>query len=182
MSVSGTPTTSTGNLQIANLPFGKYRFDISVADVAGNIQMQSYTYFVDKIEWTVSSPIFNIGDIQSSILGFGTGELIVTVKTVGAGFSISHIRNTDLTSGSDTITVYNGTNGWGYDQWNGSAYPGVLLAHGTTQTLATVAKNINTNGQQNTFTYRMKYGVGANANTPAGDYTGSVRFDINLNY
>ncbi len=70
MSVSGSPTSSTGNLQITNLPFGKYRFDISISDTAGNTTTQSFTYFVDKIEWTVSAPLFSIGNVQSSILGF----------------------------------------------------------------------------------------------------------------
>ena len=32
MSTLGNPTTTSGQFQINNLPFGKYRFDISVAD------------------------------------------------------------------------------------------------------------------------------------------------------
>lgn len=182
MTISGTPTSSTGNLQVNNLPFGKYRFDISVTDIAGNTTAQSFTYFVDQIEWTVSSPIFDIGSVESSILGWGTGELIVTVKTIGAGVHLSMIRNTDLTHATDTIGVYDGSNGWGYDLWNGSSYAGLLLSHSTSQTIANTTKNINPNGLRDTFTYRIRYGVKSGANTPAEDYTGTVNFGLNLTY
>ena len=82
MNISGVPSTSTGFLAITNLPYGKYRFDISVSDNVGNITMQSYTYFVDAIEWTIDSDIYNIGDIINNITKFGTGELVITVRTV----------------------------------------------------------------------------------------------------
>ena len=53
-------TSSTGVLQISGLPFGKYRFDITFSDTAGNSALQSFTYFVDKVEWTISSDTYNI--------------------------------------------------------------------------------------------------------------------------
>ncbi len=82
MNIAGVPSTSTGFLTITNLPYGKYRFDISVSDNVGNITMQSYTYFVDAIEWTIDSDIYNIGDIINNVTKFGTGELVITVRTV----------------------------------------------------------------------------------------------------
>lgn len=91
----------------------------------------------------------------------------MNIKTVGAGFDLSMIRTNDLTKITDVIPVYNGTNGWGYTQWNGTLFPPTITAHGTTQTLANIAKNINTNGNKNTFTYRIKYAVNPDANTPA---------------
>lgn len=72
MTISGSVSTSTGVFQITNLPYGKYRFDISIADSVGNVATQSYTYYVDAIEWTVSAPIYDIGSVQSDVLGFGT--------------------------------------------------------------------------------------------------------------
>lgn len=87
MSVSGA-TTSTGYINISGLPFGKYRFDISISDSAENKATKSYTYFVDGVEWTISSDTYNIGNISQNITTFGTGELIITIKTVGAGFRL----------------------------------------------------------------------------------------------
>ena len=95
MSLSGV-TSSTGNLRINSLPYGKYRFDISIADTSGNTRTASYTYFVDDIEWTIQSPSFDIGPTQNSIQKIGTGELLVTIRTVGAGFQLSMLRTQDL--------------------------------------------------------------------------------------
>jgi hypothetical protein len=93
------------------------------------------------------------------------------------------LRTADMTYLSDTITVYSGSTGWWYDKNIWSGYSSTITAHGTTQTIVSVAKNINTNWQRNTFTYRIKYGMNASANNPAGDYTGGlVRFGINLSY
>ena len=80
--------TNSGGLQISNLPFGKYRFDISISDNDGNTTTQSYIYYVDAIEWSVSSAEYDMGNIIPNTTIFGSGFLTVTVKTVGAGFSI----------------------------------------------------------------------------------------------
>ena len=62
---------------------------MSIADTLGNVQTQSNTYYIDDVSWSISAPTYNIGPVQTSILGFGTGELIVIVNTVGAGFDLS---------------------------------------------------------------------------------------------
>ena len=176
-------STSTGVFQLTGLPFGKYRFDFSIADTIGNTVTQSYTYYVDGLIWTISAASYDIGPAQTSIQTFGTGELLLTVQTVGAGFDLSMLRTADMTYLSDTITVYSGSTGWGYDKNIGGGYSSTITAHGTTQTIVSTPKAINTNGQRNTFTYRVKFGVNASANTPAGDYmNGLVRFGINLTY
>ena len=82
MTLNGLATASTGNLTINNLPFGKYRFDISIADTSGNIKTQSFTYFVDAIEWSISSAEYDIGNIIANTQTFGSGNMTVTVKTV----------------------------------------------------------------------------------------------------
>jgi hypothetical protein len=43
-------------------------------------------------------------------------------------------------------------------------------------------KNINTNGDQNTFTYRIKYGAQVDFMQKAGDYNGTVQFGLSLDY
>jgi hypothetical protein len=61
MSITGATSTTTGTLLVNNLPFGKYRVDVSISDNAGNTQTQSYTYFVDAVEWSVSGDTYDIG-------------------------------------------------------------------------------------------------------------------------
>ncbi|MDD2693762.1 MAG: hypothetical protein PHY14_02420 [Candidatus Gracilibacteria bacterium] len=174
-------TTHTGTFQIQNLPFGKYRFDLTVKDNNGNTSNQSVTLFVDAVEWTISAPTYDIGGQQTDITGFGSGELLITVKTVGAGFDLTMQRTQDLTMENGTISVWNETNGWGYDLYNMN-YSGNLTAHGTSQTLASVSKSINQSGQKNTYIYRVKYGMKASIMSSPGDYLGKLQFGINLNY
>ncbi len=88
MTFTSGATTSTGDLTIMNLPFGKYRFDFIIGDNAGNITTQSYTYFVDAIEWSISSDEYDIGTVIPNTTAFGTGVMTIIVKTVGAPFTV----------------------------------------------------------------------------------------------
>jgi hypothetical protein len=182
MSITGSTTASTGQLWVQNLPFGKYRFDIIIADTLGNIRTQSYTYFIDAVEWTINAPTYAIGNVPLGSDSFGSGELLITIKTVGAWFDLSMIRQDDLTYDIDVIWVYNGISWWWYDADIGSGYSGTISPHGSSQNLISTAKNINQNGQKNTFIYRVKYGVNPPSNAPAGDYIWSVNFQIELTY
>lgn len=96
MTLSGAATTSTGNLTVSGLPFGKYRFDILVSDNAGNTTLQSIVYYIDDIEWSISADTYDIGTLISNIQAFGTGEMIVTVKTVGVGYTLKMIGTNTL--------------------------------------------------------------------------------------
>lgn len=96
MSLTSAPTVSTGFLTVANLPFGKYRFDISIADNDGNITTQSAIYYIDAIEWSISSDQYDIGTVIPNMEVFGSGAMTVTVKTVGAPFTLK-------VSGSNTL-------------------------------------------------------------------------------
>ena len=145
MTLSGAATTSTGRLTVSGLPFGRYRFDISVADTAGNTQTQSVVYYIDAIDWSISYDTYDIGTLSPGPQIFGTGEMIVTVRTVGAAFNLSMIGTNTLTRSAETINYWNGTLGWGYDQWNGSAYLGTIISTGTAGTLANQTASINTN-------------------------------------
>jgi hypothetical protein len=182
MTLSGAATTSTGRLTISGLPFGKYRFDISVADTAGNTQTQSVVYYIDAIDWSISSDTYDIGTLSSGPQIFGTGEMVVTVRTVGAAFNLSMLSTNTLTRWAEAISYWDGTLGWGYDQWNGSAFLGTIISTGTTGTLANQVASINTNWLKNTYTYRIKYGSKISAEQAAGLYNGSMKMDLVASY
>jgi hypothetical protein len=182
MTISWTTTTTTGVLNIGNLPFGKYRFDIIIADIVGNITTQSYTYFVDRVDWTIDSDVYNIWDVVSNTTKFWTGELVITVFTLWAGFTVSTAPITNFVSIPwDTISYWDGNWGWGYDLWSW-VYSGVLTSHSPTATLATQAQNINQNGERNSYIYRIKYGAKVDAMQAANDYVSTLRFNLNLTY
>ena len=83
------------------------------------------------------------------------------MRTVGAGFALVTAPSSILTQlpSGDTINYWNGTLGVGYDIWSGGAFGGTILTYSPNATLANVTKNINQNGEKNTFTYRIKYGA-----------------------
>jgi hypothetical protein len=86
--------------------------------------------------------------------------MVVTVRTVGAGFTLMSTPTSPLViPAGDTINYWNGVYGVGYDLWNGSAFLGNSITYSPNTTLATVAANINTNGVRNTYVYRIKYGA-----------------------
>jgi uncharacterized delta-60 repeat protein len=175
-------TTSTWAFQVNNLPFGRYRFDFLISDILGNTTTVSYTYYVDEIEWSVSSPIYSQGNIPYGTDTFGTGEVLLTVRTVWAWFNLTLLRNTDLSYSGETISVYDGTHGWWYDKDIGSGYASTITAHDTSQVLVTTSKNIHVNGFKNTFVYRVKFWTNLDADGLAGDYQWNVAFGINLTY
>jgi hypothetical protein len=177
MSFSGTTTTSTGNLNIANLPFGKYRFDFSVSDNDGNITTQSITYFIDALEWNISSDQYDIGTFVPNTEIFGTGTMTVTVKTVGVPFTVKINGTNTLAKWPDLVGYWNGVEWWGYDSgWN------VLASIGSSVVIWSQSWLINQNGLKNTYTYSIKYGWKMTAEMVAWVYNGSIKLDLIANY
>lgn len=153
----GTPTINAGTIQSTNLPYGKYRINVSISDMGGNTTTQSYTYFVDDIEWSVSSAQYDIGTMTPGIQTFGPGEMIVTVKTLGVPFVLNMVGTNALAQGSQNFNYWNGSLGWGYDQFLSGTYDTILVSHATSATIAMQARSINQNGQKNTYTYKIKF-------------------------
>lgn len=66
-------TVNTGSFLVQNLPYGKYRFDFTIKDNASptaNVTTRSLTYFVDQVEWNISSDTYDIGDIMGNVTTF----------------------------------------------------------------------------------------------------------------
>jgi hypothetical protein len=79
------------------------------------------------------------------------------------------------------IEHWTGTWGYGYEVYSGG-YSDTLSSMNPSVTIATQASSINPNGEKNVYTYRIQYGVLANADKWAGDYMGTASFGINLTY
>jgi hypothetical protein len=183
MTITGTTTTTTGMLSFSGLPSGKYRFDILISDTIGNTETESYTYFIDGVTWSIDSDIYNIWDIIGNTTKFGTWELVVTIQTVWAWFTLTLLPYTPLVSTSTgTINYWNGTVGWGYDLWNGASYSWLITSHSPSANLVTQVANINQSGQKNTYTYRLKYGTLVNVSQNAWNYNWHISFSLNLSY
>jgi hypothetical protein len=176
-------TINTGSFVVQNIPFGRYRFDFTIKDNAWNTRTRSDTYFVDQISWSISSDTYSLGDIPGNATIFWTGELTITIQTIGAGFILATDPQNPLVNSQWTALPYwNGTNGIGIDQWTGTGYLGNLTTYSGGYTIATRIKNINQNWLRTTYTYKIKYGWNFITNQDNGDYLGNVRFNLLLNY
>lgn len=63
-------------------PYGKYRANFSISDLAGNITNQTVDFYIDQPTITVSTNSSDIGAITANTLNIGSTEITVTVKTV----------------------------------------------------------------------------------------------------
>lgn len=83
--------------QVHTLPFGKYRATFGIADSGGNAAQQVINFFVDQISFTISRNSLDIGKLEAESLIIGTEELVITVKTLGAGFTLTQNKISELT-------------------------------------------------------------------------------------
>jgi hypothetical protein len=102
---------------VHTLPFGKYRATFEIADAGNNTTQQVVNFSVDQISMTISRNSLDIGKLEAGDLMVGTEELIITVKTLGAGFTLTQntLNSLSLTGGVIQIQDFDGSNGFGYD-------------------------------------------------------------------
>lgn len=182
--VSLDDITSTGaTYEVTGLPYGKYRVTFEIADNAANSSTQLHILYVDQIEFTVSTGSVDIWSIASpSTVYTSSGDLTVTVKTLGAAFDVTLFPNADLTTASgSTIPVWDNTTGFWYQE---PPYPWSILSHSGWVVIWSEWASLNTNGEKNTYTYNLRYSLLLDVleHYAAWDYTGSVDFRINIDY
>lgn len=71
----------------SGVPFGKYRYTLNISDVWGNQSSYETTFYIDSIEWEISTDIVDMGNIvpgvqQNSSGATSSGEILITVRTV----------------------------------------------------------------------------------------------------
>ncbi len=176
--------TQSGSIwNMNNIGFWKYKLTATIADKAWNTTSTGIVFFIDQIEWTIDRDTYNVWDISPGISTFGTGQITITIKTVWAGFTLSSTSGNSLASTeSNSINYWNGTNGWWYDLWNGSAWTNTITSHSPNATLATTPANLNQNGDKNTYTYKIRYGTKLDEMQSAWQYIGTVNFQIGVSY
>ena len=181
--LSGSPdiTSSTGTWIFSAIPYGKYRYTLTVRDYQGNSSIVSNEFYIDEIEWTMSQPIIDIGNLLAWILKTSSpNELTITVKTVGVPFTLT-MSGTSLIYNIENISHWTGTWWYGYEQYSGG-YSDALTSLGGWVTIGSQARSINTDGDKNIYIYRIQYGGLIDVNTPAWDYQSLLSFSLDLNY
>ena len=179
--LGGKTVTSSGATYPTNdLGYGKYRATFNISDNAGNTSLdEELVFYIDQPQFIISTGSLDIGTVNNVTNSFSP-EITITVKTVGAGFDVVLNKNTTLTYSGETIPDWDGTIGFGYDQ---DVYTGSISLIWVDENIGTQVASINTNGDLNTYTYKIKVGILINALEQAGgNYSGKIDFWINLNY
>jgi hypothetical protein len=187
--VNSSGATASGASYIFNpLAFWRYRANLIIRDTSGNTTIQPTTFAVDKLEMTISTAAADIWTINQNGITYAP-DVIVTVKTLGAGFSLTLGGSGAMNSGINTLQSWSGaTQNWfGFDySESGSGWS--LPFGGTLQpinpsVLTTYASgNIDANGLQKTFTYTVRYGAKIVGTQAAGSYAANTSFGIVANY
>ena len=176
--------TATGaKYVVKNLPYGKYRATFSIYDNTGNRTIVERIFYVDALEWSISSPTLDIGEITPGMPQTSSGELFITIKTVGAGVDLGMKKNTSLVSVTgNVIQNFDGSFGWWYKSspytwstWNVPSSPASVI-------LFSQPKNIHPDGLKYTYVISLKFSANVDLDQVAQDYTANLGFQTWYTY
>jgi hypothetical protein len=186
--ISGTYTTTnsetaTGsNYSINSAPFWKYKFSFWVSDFIWNSTSQDIIFYIDEITATISTGAIDIWNLEVGTGTFSTEELIITVETVGVAFDVKMNKTTLLQTWTwswEQVPDWDGSEGFWYDQEVYSWTPTAIV---TDTVIGSESASLNTNGDKNSYIYRLKYGALIDSEQFAWDYQTSVNFSVNTSY
>lgn len=176
-----TITTAWASYNVTNLPYGRYRSAFAITDNAGNSDIITHEFYVDEIEFTISDPEIDVGNISTwAIVNTSSWTLTVTVRTVWAAFDVFMTQQTDMTYSWEIISDWDGSQWFWYEEdpfWT-------INAFWTGNIIWSEVRNLNPDGEKNTYSYDLKYSVLLDilTNYWAGDYESLIDFQIQLEY
>lgn len=170
--------TTQSIFDFTSVPYGKYRAAFEISDNAWNISSQEIIFYIDAIEMTVSTGSIDIGNVDHTGNSF-SNEIEVTVRSLGAGHQVILETNTDLQYLDQTIEP--STIDW-YGYETGPSYSNTLNDFSSSAIVGSQVYSVNTNGDKNTYIYRVKIGALVDMQQAAGDYSGSINIWLQLNY
>jgi len=174
-----TEITTTGALYLTqDLSFGRYIYNFTIDDNVGNTSSTWAEFYIDQPEFIIGSGSIDIGDIHSVNETF-SGDVPITIRTVGAGFDITMNNSTDLSYLTETIGWWNGTTGYWFDQ---DPFSGTISPTSTGTVIWSEVQNINTNGEKNTYIYNIRFWALVDPEQVAGEYEWTIDFDIDFTY
>lgn len=177
---AGTTVTQSGaNFPVANLPYGKYKATYGIGDNFGNMASQDIIFYVDQVEFNISTGSIDIGTLPFGSQQFSSWELLLTVKTVWAGFQINMTHSNPFTYAYGTIPDWDGIQWFWFDVF---PYSWLIQTINAWTLIASQSWSLNTDGNQNTYTYKVKYWALVDQNQLAGDYSTNVSFSIAYNF
>lgn len=186
---SSTIDTTATNYILNHLDFGKYKATFTIDDKAGNTVTQIINFYVDKVEFVVSTWSIDIGSVKSNIWKYAIVEESITVKTLWAWFTLYNWKSTALTKWLTDIPDYSwSTNYWfGFDLyknevWVITDYSSIINPVNNTIVWNSAKDVSSSDWTQKTYFYKLKYYVRVQDEQDAWNYTTNADFSLILNY
>ena len=156
-----------------SLTFGKYLLDFKIADNAGNYTWRKAQIRIDEPQLVISTWIVNFGGLN---LGDNVSSLIVKVYTVWAPFQVYVVKQQDLTYDWIILPDYSWWVGW----WVRAGAD--ILPLSIEKLIMSWVRNINQNGELNTYTWEVDLDILIDDSQPAWIYSWFIKFNIRLSY
>lgn len=174
-------TSTNSNYKVNSLEYWKYKIYFSISDKAGNIVTQSIIFYIDDFSFDINTNSVDIWVLTSSFNVFSEQEIIFTVKTVWAWFNIDLLKNWLLTNNWTDIIDFDWNFWFWLNQYN-SWYSWIISSIWSNINISNEAKNINLDGERNTFIYKIKFGAKIDVTQWAWIYTVSPEVKVLTNY
>ncbi len=174
----GVINTTSASYNTSTLEFGRYRYVFNISDNTGNTTTETLEFYIDEIEFLVSTPEIDIGDLSIFTNSFSP-TVEITIRTVGAPFELFMNADSFLSFSTENISSYNGTTGFWYQN---TPFSWVISAIWVDESIGTQVLDINTNGERNTYVFEIQLWAIVTTEQGAWDYEWKIDFWITLNY
>lgn len=173
-----TITSTSASYPTSNLSYGKYLYAFQISDNDGNSSSTGAVFYIDEPELIVSTGSIDIGNINNLIESF-SDTVTITVRTVGAPFTITLDRTSPFTEGIENIPSWDGIEWYGYES---EPFVNTISPINTGEIIGSEIQNINMDGLKNTYTYNIKMWALTSEGQVSWDYIWDLEFGIDLTY
>lgn len=171
-------SSTEANYKVNSLPYWKYKINFSISDKVGNRVNKIIIFYVDEFSFSLNTNNVDIWKLISWISKFSNNELVITIETVGAWFSLDMLKNWPMSNSWTYLTDYDWNFWFWYDQFT-TWYSWMINSIWSVANIITEQSNINPNWEKNTYTYRIKYWAKVDVTQWAWYY--SIKPSLNVN-
>ena len=167
---------------VVGLDLWKYKYVFSIDNLSGHTNTKEVVFYVDRPEFNINTGIQDIWLLTDN-LKFLSPERLVTVRTIGAPYTVTMTKIQGLNYLTESILPWNWTKWWWYtrDPYNSNVQAQALSALNTV-ILNSGPLNPNTSWILNNDILRFKVWAKEEIDTIGWKYEAELKFDINFTY
>ena len=158
--------------------YWKYRLQFTIGNIHGTTSTYERVFYIDEVELNINTWNIDLWTLNTESINFST-PVEIEVKTVWAQFNILMQENLTPSYKTESLPWYDGVEWFGHEK---SPFNGTLQSISWIETIWTQSKNINTQGNKNTYTYFVRLWAIISEQQAAWNYNWEMRFGIELDY